>query len=507
MEMKEKIEHVVVLMLENRSLDNVLGWLYPDDQTKLNIVGNDQTPRYHGLQEVTGITKGTIGGTGTSGVPAQPLRVPGFDPNEAYEHTNQQLFGTAAAPTTTNPPYGTPAAMAGFAYDFTTSSWWNPATENAEQHHQIIEAYTPEQLPILNGLAKSYAVSDAWHSSVPTETTPNRAFSVCGTSLGRLDDGEADSDFYPQYKTRTLWEALPDDTTWAIYYHETWNKYECYVEWTFPNLVNAKAKRPENDILPISYFYEKARAGKLPNFTYLEPAWGYGLGMDNGSGFYCPDGGFHLYPGQQGNDYHPPTWLGPGEAFVNNVYTALTANSEAWKKTLLIITFDEHGGTYDHVDPGWNKNIEPGDKLYGPDGFRFNRYGVRVPTLLISPWIAKQTVFRSSDPDTTLKYDHTSLIATLLKWRGADQKTAGLGNRVANAPTFEGVLSDQLRADVPQYTLPSGYAQQGADCMHGHIKNVIPPAVGRAILAKGGTREEIEARTKLWLAGHSGREQ
>jgi len=506
MEMREKIDHVVLLMLENRSLDNVLGWLYPGDKPDnkpKRFIGLDQTQHYHGLQEVTGITKGTVGATGTS-VPAQPMRVPGFDPNEQYEHTNQQLFGSAAKPTTQNPQYGTPAAMAGFAYDFTTSSWWNPGKENPDQHHQIVEAYSPEQLPVLNGLAKHYAVSDAWFASVPTETTPNRAFSICGTSLGRVDDGEADWDFYPQYNARTLWEALPDDTSWAIYYHEIWNKDQCYTQWTFPFLNNAKG--PGDDILQISYktgFYEKANAGKLPNFTFLEPAWGYGLGKDDGSGFYCPEGGVHLYPGEQGNDYHPPTWMGPGEAFVNKVYTALTGNAEAWKKTLLIITFDEHGGTYDHVDPGWNKNIEPGDNLYGPDGFRFDRYGVRVPTLLISPWIAEGTVFRSSDPDPNLKYDHTSLIATLLKWRGVDPKTAHLRNRVANAPTFEGVLADQPRADVPQFTVPAGYADQGAACMHGHIK-AIPPGVARAILAKGGTREEVEARTKQWLAGHPG---
>ena len=117
-----------------------------------------------------------MGAIGTS-VPAQPMRVPGFDPNEQYEHTNQQLFGSAATPTNQNSPYGTKAAMAGFAHDFTMSSHWNPGDENADQHHQIVEAYTPDQLPILNGLAKSYAVSDAWFSSVPTETTPNRAFS------------------------------------------------------------------------------------------------------------------------------------------------------------------------------------------------------------------------------------------------------------------------------------------------------------------------------------------
>jgi phospholipase C len=504
MEMKEKIDHVVLLMLENRSLDNVLGWLYSDGSKPSQFIGTDQTQHYHGLEEVTGITKGAVGGTGTS-VPPQPLRVPGFDPNEDYAHTNQQLFGSEAKPTNSNPPYDTAAAMAGFAYDFTTSTHWNPGDEDAEQHHQIKEAYTPDQLPILNGLAKNYAVSDAWFASVPTETTPNRAFSICGTSLGRLDDGEADYDFYPQYNTRTLWEALPDDTSWAIYYHEIWkkDKNQCYTQWTFPYLSNAKG--PEDDILPISYktgFYEKARAGKLPNFTFLEPAWGYGLGKEDGSGFYCPDGGIHLYPGEQGNDYHPPTWLGPGEAFVNKVYTALTANAEAWKNTLLIITFDEHGGTYDHVDPGWDKNIEPGDGKFGPDGFRFDRYGVRVPTLLISPWIQAGTVFRSSDK--TLKYDHTSLIATLLKWRGVDPKKAGLKNRVANAPMFDGVLSDKLRSDVPQFTVPAGYAEQGADCTHGHIppEQRIPPAVARAILAKSVTREEVAARTKIWLTTH-----
>jgi phospholipase C len=497
MDMRDKIDHVVVLMLENRSLDNVLGWLYDGENPK-HIVGHDATLTYHGLQEVTGISKGTVGATGTSGIPAQPLRVPGFDPNEQYEHVNQQLFGSAASPTTTNPKYGTPAPMAGFGYDFSTSSHWNPGTENPDQHHQILEAYTPEQLPILNGLAKSYAVSDAWFSSVPTETTPNRAFSVCGTSLGILDDGESKWWPYPQYKTKTVWEALPDDTSWDIYYQDIWHDSECYTAYTFPNLVNAKA--PSDDILPIDHptgFYYKAKNNTLPHFTYLEPSWGYGYGKSDGSGFECPGGA--LTPGQQGNDYHPPTWAGPGEAFVNKVYNALVSNAEAWKKTLLIITFDEHGGTYDHVDPGWNKDIEPGDGKFGSDGFRFDRYGVRVPTILVSPWIPEGTVFRSLDP--VLRYDHTSVIATLLKWRGVDPANAGLWDRVKHAPTFEGVLADEPRSDVPTFTVPEGYATQGADCMNASLKEgAVPTAVARMILAQGGTREDVAARAKQWFS-------
>lgn len=498
MKMSDKIEHVVLLMLENRSLDNVLGWLY-DGDTPRRFVGADTTTPYNGLKEGMGVSKGAVGATGT-GAPAEPLRVPGFDPNEDYTHVNQQLFGSEENPTNANPPYGTPAPMAGFGYDFTTSSWWNPGTENPDQHHQIMEAYTPEQLPILNGLAKGYAVSDEWFSSVPTETNPNRAFSLCGTSLGCLDDGS----FFPapqQYLTKTIWEALPDGTNWGIYFHD--NNYvgegQCYTEWTFPHLVNAR--QPWNDIAPISVFYDNLKQGQLPAFTYLEPSWGYGYGKDDGSGFDCPGSTFH--PGKQGNDYHPPTWMGPGEALVHQVYTALTAQSDLWKKTLFIITFDEHGGTYDHVDPGWNHAIEPGDGLYGSDGFRFDRYGVRVPTLLISPWIPEKTVFRSADP--TLKYDHTSIIATLLKWQGVDPAGAGLWDRVARAPTFEDVLADVLRTDVPQYTLPAGYAEQGAACWQNLGESPVPHSVARGLLRQKGTREEVMARTKRLVESHTRR--
>ena len=103
--MQDKIDHLVVLMLENRSLDNVLGWLYADDQPQC-FVGADARPVYQGLQtgnysnqyndRVIPASKGTTGTTGHDGVPSQPLRVPGFDPGEEYEHVNQQLFGSPA---------------------------------------------------------------------------------------------------------------------------------------------------------------------------------------------------------------------------------------------------------------------------------------------------------------------------------------------------------------------------------------------------------------------------
>jgi phospholipase C len=489
----DPIDHVVVLMLENRSLDNVLGWLYPDSRPSY-VIGDDSTPDYNGLQlaphsnqyrdRTIWVTQGTRGRTGHVSVPAQPLRVPGSDPNEWYENVNQQLFGSSTNPTKSNPQKGTRAEMAGFAYDY------DAAWESWEQLDQIMEAYSPAQLPILNGLAGAYAVSDAWHSSVPTQTNPNRAFSLCGTSLGRTDNLRLDA--LEQFQTKTIWNALPSDTTWGIYYHDIWYAGQCYTQYTFPQCNQALAS---GEVETIQTFYDKAKSGKLPRFSYLEPQWGYGLGKHDGSGFYCGKFAGKII-GAQGNDYHPPTWVGPGEAFVNQVYSALTANRDAWFRTLLVITFDEHGGTYDHVDPGWDA-VQP-DGHFGPDGFAFNRLGLRVPTLLISPWIPSRTVFRSSKPG--LKYDHTSLISTLLRWRGVDPVNAGLGDRVKTAPTFEGVLAKRARPDIPTFNLPPGYADQGKECRNTDSnEQAVPVGVARSLVAGARTLDEVQLRQGEWL--------
>lgn len=486
--MQDKIDHLVFLMLENRSLDSVLGWLYSDKQPQ-RFVGADTSPPYQGLQtgnysnqydgRVIPATNGTKGATGDAWIPAQPLRVPGFDPGEEYAHVNQQLFGSQAHPTTTNPPYGTKAAMAGFAYDYDASY------ETWDELDQIMEAYTPAQLPILNGLAKAYAVSDTWYSSVPTQTNPNRAFSLCGTSLGRVNNTW---DAVEQFDTKTIWNALPTSTSWGIYYHDTWYDGQCYTQYTFPRCGDELGS---GEIEPIATFYDKARAGTLPRFTYLEPKWGYGMGKPDGSGFFCGKIFGKIY-GSQGNDYHPPTWMGPGEFFVNQVYEALIANAEAWERTLLIITFDEHGGTYDHVDPGWGA-VTP-DAHRGPDGFAFDRYGVRVPTLLISPWIPAGTVFRSSS--STLKLDHTSIPATVMKWCGVEPKAAGLGDRVAVAPTFEDVVGPEIRSDVPTFSVPDGYADQGKDCWVTDEAQRLEPGVMRSLVARSASVEDLEERMR-----------
>ncbi len=109
-----------------------------------------------------------------------------------------------------------------------------------------------------------------------------------------------------------------------------------------------------------------------------------------------------------------------------------------WNETLFVVTFDEHGGTYDHRPPP--KTINPGSQR-GTSGFNFDRLGVRVPTILVSPFVEAGTVFRAPDASAH-PFDHTSLLKTLLMWAGVDPASAGMGARMPVAPTFEGVLAD-----------------------------------------------------------------
>ena len=179
-----------------------------------------------------------------------------------------------------------------------------------------------------------------------------------------------------------------------------------------------------------SHFVNMAASGTLPFFSYIEPKWG----------------GEILGYVDMGNDNHPPSDTTPGERMLKQIYSALQKNQEAFAQTLLVIVFDEHGGTYDHFPPPWGATPPWGDGDPPPlqYSFNFDRFGVRVPAILVSPLIEKGVVFRA---EKDVPYDHTSIIATLIKLinnYGAPKTPISpgeLGHRVAKAPTFENVLT------------------------------------------------------------------
>jgi phospholipase C len=383
-----------------------------------------------------------------------------------------QLFGDAERTVHTAPPDGTRAAMQGFLQDF------NALWETWDELLQMTETYTSRELPILYALAKQYAVSDRWYSSIPTQTNPNRAFALCGTSLGRLVNSW---DAVEQFHTRTIWNALGEKgVSMAIFYHDEWKDGKCYTHYTFPFI--DKVNPMFRTIVQIDDgargFWVRAQSGTLPAFSYIEPKWGYGVSYDT-----CI----------QGNDYHPPTNVTCGEKLLYDVYSALSANTEKWQRTLLIVTFDEHGGTYDHHGPVWGAT-NPGDPDSLKSHFNFHLFGVRVPTLLISPYVEPSTVFRSP---TSTPYDHTSILATLLRWQGIDPTAAGLYNRVAAAPTFEGVLRPTIVN--PGIALPTPgpcvFESEVARLLEG-----IPGAAKRYIATRAKSIDAMRRMVEDWRA-------
>src|SRR5262245_48036012 len=348
-----RILHIVVLMLENRSFDSMLGFLYADQGNK--------SPSGQPFEGLTG-KEANPDSTGKS-IPVFEIKptdknayfMPGTDPGEGYAANNSQLFGSVDAPT---PPVAT---NCGFVKYFSYTQGWEKKTSSWSKQilpgtvaQNIMGIFTPQMLPVLSALAKGYAVCDHWYCSAPTETMPNRAFALAATSQGHMDD-----------KTRTFTSPSifgllgSHGVSWGIYGYDA----EPLTKSTFTDIASA----PGGTIGTFSGFAAAAAAGSLPSFCFLEPAWS-----------------------STGNSQHPAYDVAAGEQLMHDVYEAVRSGP-GWPQTLLVITYDEHGGCFDHVPPPCG--AAPPDNAAGEFGFDFTRFGVRVPAVLISPLIAPGTVY------------------------------------------------------------------------------------------------------------------
>ncbi|MGC8641518.1 MAG: alkaline phosphatase family protein [Isosphaeraceae bacterium] len=409
------IKHLVVVMMENRSFDNFLGWLYgPGDSPSQLIGGNPGDPPFLGLvpdsfwnpanasffqgdpPRKVFATKGTTG--------PSPYTVPDPNPLEGFNDMTFQIFGT------TNPAPDQHATMLGFLVDYQKRGSTNPAS--------IMETYSPGELPVLSGLARNYAVSDAWFASAPCETWPNRSFVHTGTSNGQVNNSVYDPFDYDIPTIFNVLEAAGH--TWAVYNP---GPFISLTRLQFPQLYDLKL---ESHFRSITDFVEQAKAGTLPAYSFVEPAF---VGIPQGA-----------------DDQHPPHDVCLGEQFLLEIYRAL-AGGKNWEETLLVITYDEHGGCPDHVPPPWGAATPDKASDPGQEGFRFNRFSVRVPLVLVSPWIQAGTVFRST---TGVPLDHTSILATLRDWLAIPNSLMLGSLRVAAAPTLDGVLNlTTVRQDKP----------------------------------------------------------
>ncbi len=357
----DSLQHIVVLMMENRSFDHMLGSLSPVNPA------------------IDGVTDG-LNNPGTDGSSVKPQPLADFqgqlnpDPDHHFPAVDLQIFGGSTAP-------GRIANMQGFV-----KSYFNQQQDVAHSQ-KIMYYFTQNQLPVLTNLALEFAVFNRWFASIPGPTICNRAFAHYGTSFGRVDMNP----IYINEPFKSIYSRLIGATpkrTAKIYYYDTTS--------STMEVANLLQNQPEL-FGTYQQFLDDCESGNLPSYSFIEPNYND----------HQTDSGEEV-----ASDQHPDHNVQAGELFMASIYNAIKQNARLWASTALLIVYDEHGGIYDHVPPPAcapdQFSASANDTGTGME-FKFDRLGVRVPAILVSPWIPKGTVVNRV-------FDHASIPATITKF-------------------------------------------------------------------------------------------
>ncbi len=357
-----KIDHLVVLMLENRSFDQMLGYL--------SLAG--------GRADVDGLTAGMANEHAgrtypVFHLPRGEVAAAALDPDHSGEAAARQIHG---------------GRMDGFvaSYAETLAKRGVVAADPAP----IMGYYDAADLPTYDHLAAEFAICDRWHSSVPGATWPNRLYALTGQADGTPDDKPGPPIYDKPSFVRHL-DAAEVPWRWYSYSPSTLRCVDSeylvghHDHFAFVDRVKLRWDPMLEQEVAIdagsSSFLEDAVTGNLPAVSWIDPNF-YDLGL----------------VGSPSNDDHAPSDVFGGQELVFRVYNALAAGPR-WDRTLLVVVYDEHGGFHDHVSPPEAPDEDPD---------RFGQYGVRVPALIASPWIPPGLVSHTL-------FDHTSIIKTILQ--------------------------------------------------------------------------------------------
>lgn len=388
-----KVDHIVLLMLENRSFDHMLGYLQRDA----------------GRDEIDGLTppdaRGNTGQWNAHGheivqphpIPPSVTTLPAVDPCHEVDCTAAQV--------------GADGRMLGFVESFARRLAERPGSRALPS--DVMAYYGSEQVWAFHELASHFAVCDRWFASHPGPTWPNRFFTIAGRlGLGEAGGPDVDMTGGPTpIRLHTIFDELTlRGVSWRYYEHDI----------AFLRKVEQFTLDFEH-VAPVEDFYARARSGNLPSVTFIDPNF-----LD------IPDG-----PGTE-NDDHPPADIADGQELVARIYEALR-NGANWERTLFIVTYDEHGGFYDHCPP---------PRAAAPDG-SLGTLGVRVPALVASPWIPARHVEHA-------QLDHTVVAKTIFR-RFSPQAIPDLGPRFREARDLSMMLTleEPRLDDLPRIPRPS----------------------------------------------------
>jgi phospholipase C len=384
----DKVQHVIVLMLENRSFDHLLGFV-------------------PGVGELTGAESNPSDGGPVNVSPTADYVLP-VGPDHSHAGIMSQLAN----------------GNQGFVYAYAAAvakarSKRKPDDLPADLERWVMRCFSPARVPVLGTLAQEFVTLQRWFASVPGETWPNRNYAHAATSHGQVD-----IKFQP-YVDRTIFELLgKNDRSWRIYHDGPAQA------WAFPKLWVAFWR---HRFKGMDKLFAAIDRDELDHYSFVEPDHGL-LPFDKTSNNQHPDN--NIVARQTGLDFLA------AEQLIAAIYERLRANPAVFEKTLFLITYDEHGGFYDSVPPP--AAVPPDRHVWqkGAARFGFDRLGVRVPAVLVSPWLDSAAL---DEP----VFDHSSIVASLraLFAPGAQP----LNKRDAAAKTFLGLPVRQ----TPRTNLPA----------------------------------------------------
>lgn len=430
------VDHVVVLVLENRSYLHLLGF-HPSHTSSCPV---EADPTSCAVPRDPLDPSSELVHANADAVYRQVA-----DPRHSYNATMMQVYGDRVA------GKGVAPTMSGFVADY---------LNRTPDQDEIMACFSGEHVPTTYALASEFALLSRWFSGIPGPTEVNRLMVNSATSDGSATNNHTRlAAGYPQ---RTIFESLDDsasNATWGVYF----DLFPTALFFDYP-------RRPSNwgKLHGWNQFHKDAAAGTLPSYSFLEPRY-YDV--------------TELFPA---NDNHPDHDVSLGERLVADVYASLRA-SPKWNRTLLLVTYDEHGGFPDPVPP-------PSSGVPSPDGvvaddvvppFNFDRLGVRVPAIAVSPLIPRGTVVGKAPRH---EYSHSSIPATVRELLAPDQPF--LTARDAWSDSFASVLSlSEPRTDCPK-TMPVPGSHRGVTPgvpvgdeigrrpLHGFQKSMVAAAEG-----------------------------
>jgi phospholipase C len=377
-----KIEHIVVLMMENRSFDHMLGYLTLENgRTDVDGLTKEMNNTYKGIDYFPKRR-------------AQTAFLKDQDPCHAGKCVAEQLSNNNG----------------GFVSNYALNY---PKDLEIDL---VMNYYSGATIRVYDQLVKDSCICDRWFCSVDGATWPNRLYSVTGQSGGTKDNKKIPLYDLPSFVRYLSAGKIP----WRWYAHRSPATLRL-IDSQYRNILHLKSDHfsffDRRSEFGGNSFLEDAAQGKLAAVSWIDPDFGDPLTQSH----------------KNENDDHPPVDIMAGQQLVLKLYNAVVSSPQ-WDRTLLVVVYDEHGGLYDHVSPPTAEDDRP----------KFRRYGVRVPSFIISPWVEANIV-------SHVVFDHTSIIKTiLLKFcRRKDGSIPDMGARVTHANHLGALLTRTTPRPVP----------------------------------------------------------